>query len=331
MNYQILNKLTQTHAVSGDTSTIISVLKSFLNEMGIETKQNGYGTLLAGNTADPEKLIAMHIDEVGFQVTKIEDNGKIRILPVGWVFPNRVDHTNVYIYANGKQVPGIILHEEELKCENIADFHSLFVDLGLNSKEEVSKLGIKPGVTGSFAKFMNETEEAIIGASIDNKISVFAIFEILKNNPEYLKNNLFAFVTDEEMQDHSANGLCHSFSPEMAVVLDYCPMHQKAGNGDVLGDTGKGAFVMYRGGSYILHEKLRNYFDEKIKTKFQSVFLSSNTVPVLEPSNFEENGTTKAVNVCIPARGYHGEAYIVRKQDIKDFVDLIKNILDTAL
>jgi putative aminopeptidase FrvX len=327
MNYPLLQKLTQTHAVTGDTAQVKNFLKTELKKREISYTENGFGSILFGNLKNPNKLFTSHIDEVGFQITSIEDNGKIRFLPVGWIFSNRIDHSPVYVFVNKQYVPGVVIHEEELKAQNILDFHNLFIDVGKDSREEVEKLGIRPGVTGSFAKNYIETDSVVMASSIDNKISQFVLFDIIDSNPEVVKEHMFAFVTDEEMQDHSANGICHSYKPDLAIVLDYCPTHQKLGFGDILGEVNKSPIIMYRGGSYILNEKVREYLENKIKTPFQIGFLSSNTLPQLEPSNFEDNGHTVAVNVCITSRGYHGATYITRKKDIEDFRNIILEIM----
>lgn len=329
MKYQLLKKLCEKHAVTGDTSEIRNALVKELKSLGIKVQQDGYGTVLFGNLEDPKKLIVSHMDEVGFQISKIEEDGKVRILPVGWVFANRFDHAVVYVNADGKKVPALVLHQELLKEENIKDFSSLYLDVGVDSKKEAERMGIRVGQTGSYQREFVEKNGTIIASGIDNKVSQFSVLSILSRKKSYLKENLFAFTTDEEMQGHSANGLCHKYKPDLAVVLDYSPVHHKWGKGDVLGESGKGPQVMYRGGLYIIHEEVRKYFEKKIKSRFQKTFFSSNSLPSLEPANFENNGETKAVNVCIPAFGYHGSAYSVRKKDIEDYIKIIKEILET--
>lgn len=325
LNYQLLKDLCQVHSVTGDTQQIVKYLINYLKKNKIKFHQDSFGTILAGNLK-AKKMFAAHIDEVGFQVTKIEESGKIRVLPVGWVFANRLDHAVVYLDINGARKNGVILHEEILKEENIKSFNSLYLDLGYESREEVESVGVKPGMTGSFQREFIENGKSIIAAGIDNKISVWTILALIEENRNVLKDNLFAFTTDEEMQDHSANGLCFKYQPDVVYVLDYCPIHESLGKAETLGESGKGSLVMYRGGQYILHPEIRDFFENKIKAKFQKGFLSSDTLPSLEPNNFEDNGHTKAVNVCIPAFGYHGSAYSVRKVDIENFYELVQEL-----
>lgn len=331
MDYQLLKRLCFTHAVTGDTKLIRQLITLELDNRKIKYSVNGFGSIVFGNTNNPKKMFVAHMDEVGFQISNIEQNGKIRILPMGWVFANRLDHNIVYIQTDGEMLPGLVLHEESLKVENIQSMTSLYIDIGCDSDEAVIKKGVRQGMTGSFQKEFYEFENSIIASSLDNKISIYTILTLIDANPEIMKENLFAFNCDEEMQDHSANGLGHQYHAPMVIVLDYCPIHQKTMNGDVLGKSGDGAMVMYRGGYYVLHQDLRKYFDTKIKTTFQKGFLASETLPTLEPANYEDNGTTKAVNVCIQAYGYHGAAYSVRKKDIENYHNLLTEILKTDL
>ncbi len=326
MDYKKLKELTTKHSVAGDSSEIIQYISKELALSNIKFQVLNNNTIIAGNINNPKVLFTAHFDEVGFQVTQILNNGRIKFLPVGWVFPNRMNHQTIYIKSKDQQIKGVVLPDRELKVENIEDFNDLYISIGVDSIDEVNKLGITPGQTGTFTKEFHETENLIISSALDNKIAVLSLIEIAQTHPEFLVNNAIAFVTDEEMEDHSANGLGHKFNPDLVVVLDYCPVHHKLGAGDVINyETGK-PLVMYRGGNYIIHEKVRTYFEDKIKTGFTRGFISSNTLPILEPSNFENNGHSVAVNLCLPAQGYHGESYLVKKSDIIGLEKLIVKI-----
>lgn len=326
-DYSILKAMCQSHGVTGDTEEVVLSTQKILSEMGIKSNIHGYGSLYFGNDKNPQKMVIAHIDEVGFQVVKIEDNGTLRLHPVGWVFPNRLDHALVYIRTDTERIPGVIVHEEVLKSENIERFDSLLIDIGAQSGSETTNMGIRVGQMGTFEKKFIESNNTFFATSIDNRVSQFAILALLARNKKILDDNLFIFNIDEETQDHNARGICKEYKPDLALVLDQAPVNQKRDHGDVMGELGKGSLVMYRGGSYILHPTVRRFFDTKIKSPFQKSFLSPQTLPSLEPAFYEENNHTVAVNVCIPTRGHHGDVYSVRKNDIENYVDLIEEIL----
>lgn len=319
-NYKLLESLTSTHSVTGDTSEIIKFLMDFFEENSIEYFQDGFGTLYVGNK-NAKKLFAAHIDEVGFQVTNTEESGKVRILPIGCVDPESLNQELVYLNTKQGKSKTLILHDSDLKSDNKISFEDLYI------KAEDTELGM----TGTYDKVFIESSDSIIATSIDNKISVFVLLEQILSNKKLLEHNMFAFTTDEEMQDHSANGVCFNFKPDFAFVLDYIPNHQKIGQAENLGEKESGSLVMYRGGQYIIHPKMREFFETKIKTKFQKGFLSENTLPSIEPNNFENNGHTVAANVCITSLGYHGSAYMVSKKDIEDFETLVREIAEIKI
>lgn len=331
MDYKLLKTLCLAHGVNGDTSEVRQVIHAELKKRGIKSYEHGFGSVYFGNNKNPKKMVVAHLDEVGFQVTHIEDNGMLRIMAAGWVFPNRLDHTIVYIRAGKNKIPGLVLHQAVLKTENLEFFDQLFIDVGVDSREEALRLGLFEGQFGSFRKDYFEQNNTVIATAIDNRLSQTVVIDMVTKHPELLKENLFVFNIDEETIDHDARGICKLYQPEAAFVLDYAPVHQAMQHGDRMTTPGNGPLVMYRGGAYAMHEKLRTFFDTKIKSHFVRGFLSPETLPNLEPSFYEENGTTVACNICIPALGYHGQGYSVRKKDIESFSKLVLEVMETPL
>lgn len=339
MNLQLLKKLNSIHSVSGDVGGMVRFLCEYLDDLGVEYVRNGYGSIILGcvdgleETGDNEKKIravgarrmfAAHIDDVGFQVTKINEDGTMSVLPIGWVFPNRLEHQLVYVMGR-KMVPGFIYHNRVLRTESVDSFSDLVLNVGMG-KSEVEKAGVKPGCTGSFAMNYHETKESVMASGLDNRISIFTLLELIKEDRKFLKDTVVAFITDEEMRDHGANGIGYEYRVPYVFVLDYVPAHQERDGNDVIPSVGNGAFVAYRGGDWIIHEEMRNLFDN-LEGNFQKVFISPETMPCLEPDNYENNGISKAVNVFVPALGYHGASYIAKKSDIKSFYSLVRQLM----
>ncbi|BCX13882.1 MAG: hypothetical protein KatS3mg085_414 [Candidatus Dojkabacteria bacterium] len=316
MNTDLLKQLTQIHSVTGDTKNMSSFISEELDKLNIPNFTNSFGTVIAGDPNKAKIMFAAHIDQVGFQITKINSDGTCNILPIGWVFANRMDHTPIYVKTGKDIVYGGIFHKSYLKSENIEKFSELFAFFGTTSEQETRELGITEGDIGSFKKDYWETNKAVFASGIDNVISIFVILEELRQNPDFLNDAMIAFHNDEEMQDHGANSLGYEYPVEYCCILDYCPVHQQFDEEDVLPNVNKGPMIVFRGGSHILHEDLRAKLGKM--TIFKS-FISSRTLPSLEPQNFQNNGVTKAFNYCIPAIGYHGSIYGVLKSDIELF------------
>lgn len=331
MDSVLLKQLIDQHAVTGDSGEALSFITDYLNNSNTHFVVQNNNTVIAGNHQNPKLLLSAHYDEIGFQITKIQEDGRVKFLPIGWIFPNRLSHQQVYIKTSSQKVVGIILPYAELKTENISNFNELYIYLGVNSKEEVLKAGIKEGQTGTFTKEYFEDDEKIIANSLDNKMCIALLLEMASKNKEFLEYNAIAFVHDEEMEDHGANGLQYTLNAKLAAVLDYCPVHHKFGDEDYIEyETGK-PIVMYRGGNYIIHEQARAILEKNFNGQYTKGFLSNKTLPLLEPSNFENNGTTIAFNLCIPAFGYHGKYYLVNKRDITGMENFLQNFTKVKL
>lgn len=323
-----LYKINDIHSITGDTKEMSKFICDYLEKLQIKYFVNPFGTVIAGDPQTAKIMYVAHIDQVGFQITKINGDGTCKILPIGWVFPNRLDHVPVYVKTKTDIVHGAIFHNHFLKTENLETFANLFLFVGTTSKDETLKLGIREGDTGSFKKEYWETENAIFASGLDNCVSIFALLSTLEKDPGFINNVMIAFHNDEEMQDHGGNSLGYEYPIEYCCILDYCPVHQKFDDEDEIGQVNEGPFIVYRGGSHIIHEQLKEKLDKLEKIK--KIFISNRTLPSLEPQNFQNNGVTKAFNYCIPAIGYHGQVYGVLKKEIEKFKNglfEIKNIL----
>ncbi len=126
------------------------------------------GSLIAKKTGDengPKVMVAGHLDEVGFMVTRIDDKGFIFFQTIGgwWsqvmlaqrvtIVTDKGDITGVI----GSKPPHVLSPEARKKPVAIKD---MFIDIGASSKEEALEFGVKPGDSivpyFEFTQFKNE-------------------------------------------------------------------------------------------------------------------------------------------------------------------------------
>ena len=101
--------------------------------------------LKKGKSAKKKTMAAAHMDEIGFIVTHVDDNGFIRFNPLGGFDPKTLSAQRVIVHGR-KDVVGVMgskpIHimspEERGKNPKLEDY---FIDLGLSGKE-VKKVGI---------------------------------------------------------------------------------------------------------------------------------------------------------------------------------------------
>ncbi len=132
-------------------------------------------------------LVAAHMDEIGFIVTHLEENGFLRFHTLGGFDPKTLTAQRVIVHGK-KALPGVMgtkpvhvmTQEERKKMPKTTDY---FVDLGMSKAEAAKYINIGDPVTW-------EREFAEIGScvnckSLDNRVSVFILLEVLKNSERF--------------------------------------------------------------------------------------------------------------------------------------------------
>jgi len=143
----LLEKLISAFGVSGYEKDIRSVIREEIKELADEITVDALGNLIvykSGVGKNKKKIMASaHMDEIGFQVVKIEDKGNIRVRALGGI-PVIGTSMNRVKFRNG--IIGLVastIKEKELTT----DTKKLYIDIGASSKEEAEKIAAEKGFT----------------------------------------------------------------------------------------------------------------------------------------------------------------------------------------
>ena len=151
---QSLMLLDNAFGVSGDEEQVAAILKQEMEGLYDEYDQDALGSqYFIKHGKDPQKrvLISAHMDEIGFILNHIEDNGMGRFLPVGYhddrtavnqVMVVKTDSGALVKGVTGSKPFHLMETEDHTKVLSIAD---LFLDFGTESREETLALGVQVG------------------------------------------------------------------------------------------------------------------------------------------------------------------------------------------
>lgn len=223
-----LDSLLNLHSVSGFEEDALALyeeyVKSFSNVFR-DSLNNCYAVL--NPSSSKRILIEAHIDEIGFQVTYIDDMGFVYVRQNGGIDCATLPGSIVEIHTSDKKiVPGVIgkrpIHvqkpDERMK---VAELEDLWVDTGL-SKENVLEL-ISVGDVVSFRpnSFLID-ENRIVSKGLDDKIGVFVIAEAIRRlSKENLHIGVCAAATvQEEVGCKGAKVCVDNFQPQMSISVD---------------------------------------------------------------------------------------------------------------
>src|SRR4030042_1219921 len=149
---ELLRELTEAPGVSGYEDEVRDIIRRHLTGIAA-IEQDRLGSIVCrkeGDSDTPRIMLAGHMDEVGFIVKLVTDEGFIRFSPVGGWWGHVLLAQRVVIKARKGDVAGIIgskpphvLTDEERK--KLLEPKDMYVDVGAVSKEEVKELDIRVG------------------------------------------------------------------------------------------------------------------------------------------------------------------------------------------
>ena len=223
---KLLEKLCNAMSVSGDEGEVRRIVLEEVKPYADEVKVDALGSVLVRKnaaTASSRKkplrvLLDAHMDEVGFMIVNDEGEGFFQFEVVGGIDERHLVGKQVIV---GKEhAIGVIgakpIHTttaEELK--HSINIDSMRIDLGPEGKAKV-------GDRATFATKFKRVGPSIMSKSIDDRIGVAILIELLKHAPKSIDLCL-AFSVQEEIGLRGAKVAAHYFDPDLAIAVDSTP------------------------------------------------------------------------------------------------------------
>ena len=161
------------------------------------------------------------MDEVGFMVLGINDNGLLSYEPVGGIDARVVVSKPVLV--GDAEVPGVIgakaIHlQTRAEFEKVLKHDDLYIDIGASTKEEAEKL-VKPGDYVSFRSDWQEFGAGLVKAkALDDRVGCMTLMSLLEN--DYPCDITCAFTVQEEIGLRGAACVGHSVEADEALILE---------------------------------------------------------------------------------------------------------------
>ncbi len=338
---QLLKKLSEAPGVSGNESKIkeiiIEEIKSFVDEI----KEDSMGNLITMKKGSGKFnfMIATHMDEIGFMVKHIDEKGFISFETIGGIDSRSLGSQRVSIHSSkgdilgviGLKPPHITTQEEKDKALKAED---LRVDVGVNSREEVENLGIKPGdsITRDISFASLGKENIVSCKSFDNRAGCTVLIEIIKKikNPDY---NLYGvFTTQEEVGLRGAKTAAYGIDIDFALIIDSTTAGPipKTEAEKVTITIGKGPSIDLMDRGFILSEKVKTILLKAAKEAnipFQTHISGGSTDGAAV--HITKEGIPTAV-ISVPSKYIHSTVEIIDLNDLEATLKLAMKSLEIA-
>ncbi|MGL5973324.1 MAG: M42 family metallopeptidase [Oscillospiraceae bacterium] len=332
---EILKKLSNSYGVGNDYISITNTIESLVVKKSptIDKNQNIFYTIKGKGKNCKKVMIDAHMDEIGFVVTYITDEGFLKLAPVGGI-DKRLLLSQQVIILSKNPVVGLVNciapHlSSKIDGEKEINIDDLYIDIGMTKEEAISSVSI-----GDFCAF-NQTAEDMLndfvtGKSFDNRACCTVLINLINKikDGDFINLDLvFCFSVKEEGQGAvGAKCAAYLINPDFAIVLDVS--FAKAPN--VLdykcGEINKGPMIGYS--PFLDREMSENLVKVCIHNNllYQKEIMPSSTGTNSDSIMSSRDGIKTAL-ISIPIKNMHSSIEVVSIKDIEDAETLISHYL----
>ncbi|UJG40913.1 MAG: M42 family metallopeptidase [Candidatus Heimdallarchaeum aukensis] len=338
VNEEFLKKLVITPRATGYEFGAQQIIKEYLEKDVDEIYADRVGNLYAViNPESPFKvMLAGHIDQIGFQISYIDDNGFLWFKPLGGFDTSTLPGKRVKVIGKGGTFLGVIgkkaihlMKPDERK--KAPEMEKLFIDIGCKDKEEAStKVQV-----GDFAVFdygydrLGEHNYAV-SAGFDDSIGSFIVAEIMK---ELAKDkNFYAGVygvstVQEEIGLRGAIVAAKKISPDVGIAFDVgfasdAPEIDKKDVGEV--KLGEGPIISI--GPNLNPVLVKRIIEIAEKNEIPIQPHAANRGTGTDANAIQLSGAATAL-VGIPNRYMHTASEVISLDDVKNIVKLVVEVI----
>lgn len=328
----MLKKLCSLNGTSGDEQAvrdfIIHEIKDFC-----EYRVDALGSVIAYKKGKKQPLkkvmLSAHMDEVGFIITYITDDGYLKFHPVGGidarVVIDRVVRVGNRIGVIGTKAVHLLSDDEKKTAPGFSD---LYIDIGAENREDAEKYVS----LGDFAYFESDYCEFgngfIKAKALDDRIGCLLLMELIKSDLEY--DTYFCFNVQEEVGLRGA--LCSSYQvqSDISIVLEATTAADLCGvaGGERCCILGNGPVVSFMDGRTVYDKALYNLAfttaeENHLKIQTKTAVAGGNDAGAIQTSG----KGSRVLAVSLPCRYIHSGASTVKKSDIEETKKFLKAYL----
>ena len=216
----------------GHEGRVRSHIKNLLRAERQETATDRLGNLIAtipGDEASPSVMLFTHMDQLGFVVRKIEEDGFVRLERVGGV-PERALASQPVLFqiGEGRDHPGVIANKSHHATApdekyRVVPYQELYVDTGLVGAGTVRNAGIEIGTPVVYQpNVLPFPPDRIAGTAVDDRAGCAVLLEVARHlaGMEKTPTVHIVFSVQEEFNLRGALTAAQTLKPDIAIQLD---------------------------------------------------------------------------------------------------------------
>ena len=340
--FALLKELTEATGISGYEREVREIIRKHMEGQS-EIVEDKLGSIICkkvGLEDGPRVMLSGHMDEVGFMVKHITDNGFIKFQTIGGWWEQVMLAQRVVIKTRKGDIPGVVgsipphILDAETRSK-VTKKKDMFIDCGAKDKEEAEKVfGIRLGdpiiPIGETIRMANP--DYLMGKAFDDRVGCGMFMEVIKelqdvNHP----NTVFGVGSvQEEVGLRGAKTSVHKVSPDVGFALEVGIASDVPGadNLGVYEELGGGPVILVFDGSMIPNLALRDFVidvAEEMNIPYQLDSLEGGGTDAGAIHVFGDG--VPSLVLAIPARYVHSHVGIIHREDYENAIKLLKEVI----
>ncbi|MBA3378568.1 MAG: M42 family metallopeptidase [Chloroflexia bacterium] len=340
LDLDMLRALTQTPGIASREDKVRDVVATYLGPLVDDLSVDALGNLIGHRkgSGGPRIAIAAHIDEIGFLVRHVDDNGFLRVQRVGGFDPRVLVAQRVQVHTRtGNSLPGVfqpaskpihLMQPGEAKDLKLED---LFVDLGMTG--DVVKEQVRIGDMVTLDRNLIAVGDTVVSKALDDRLGVYVMIQAVMKAVDSTAEIFAIATTQEEIGLRGAQASAYNLDPDIAIALDVTIA------GDIPGGTpdahvtklGAGTAIKILDSSQIANPRIVDHLRDLAEEHGIAHQLEILPFGGTDAGAFQTSrGGMATGTISIPTRYVHTVNEMAHLNDIQASVDLLAAFLNVA-
>ena len=330
---KLLMQLSDLDALPGQEAQVQQALQETIQ--GPVTKDS-FGNLYFGDVETKKKTIALyaHMDEVGFFVHHITEDGFVYFYPIGgwWGHVVLGQQVRATCRKNGAILEGIVgtLSKTSHKLTEVVPINQMYIDFGVHSKSELEEAGMQIGdmILPNTKARKSFNQKKIMGKALDDRVACTIMAQV-KNQAETKKIEVIGVGTvQEEAGTRGSKVAAAQVDADINIVIDVANGKDTPHAADFPNRIqGNGPGLVLADKTALGNIKLLDYskeIAEKNHLPWQYDLLGGGGTDAGSVQLFAGKPT---LVFCVPVRYCHSWNSIVEISDVEATIDLLSAVI----
>lgn len=339
MRIELLAELSEAHGTSGREEAVAAIVRRELGPAVARFESDPLGGLCGirpatGAGDEPIRLmLAAHMDEIGLMVTAVDDQGFLRVIPLGGWDARTLVSQRVLVHGR-ETIPGMVgvppVHtlspDERNRAPKVED---LRIDLGLGA-DRAREL-VRPGDVVTRARSFAPLGDLVSGKALDDRVGVFVLIEAMRAARPSPVEVLATATVQEEVGLRGARVAATRQAPQIGVAIDTCPSGDGPGSSGPGTKLGGGAAIRIMDASAIGSHRLVAFLEQlALEREIPHQFHVSDKGGTDTQSLQLAGRGAIAGCVSIPARYGHSSIEVCHPDDVQAAISLVAALVEEA-